>query len=57
MFFDGACPLCGAEIELYRDLDTRGALRLVDISDAGAALPSSLSRDTALTVNRPPSPS
>ena len=48
VFYDGACPLCSTEIDLYRDMDTEKALHMVDISNAEAALPPSLSRDTAL---------
>lgn len=38
VWHDGACPLCRAEISLMRRLDTRGAIRFVDVtrSDASA---------------------
>jgi predicted DCC family thiol-disulfide oxidoreductase YuxK len=34
VWHDGACPLCRAEIALMRRLDTRGAIRFVDASEA-----------------------
>lgn len=41
VYYDGACPLCSREINHYRQKDTAGRLRLVDIAapgfDAGAA--------------------
>lgn len=48
MFFDGSCPLCTAEIGLYRDRDTDGRLRLVDVSAPNAALPEGLDREAAM---------
>lgn len=50
ILYDGACPLCRSEIELYRRQDKEGRLCLVDISTpAGAAqLPSGLSQQAAL---------
>jgi predicted DCC family thiol-disulfide oxidoreductase YuxK len=48
VYYDGGCPLCAAEIGLYRRQDRSGSLNLVDVSDAGAVLPSGLSRDAAL---------
>lgn len=48
VFFDGACPLCRAEIEVYRAHDTDGALALVDVSAADAALPVDLDRGAAM---------
>lgn len=32
VWFDGACPLCAAEIRLLRRLDRRQAIRFVDVS-------------------------
>ena len=41
VYYDGGCPLCSREIEHYRQKDTAGRLRLVDIAapdfDARAA--------------------
>lgn len=36
VWFDGACPLCRREIALMRRLDSRRAIRFVDVSDVGA---------------------
>ncbi len=47
VFFDGACPLCRAEIGVYDKADTSGALSLVDVSDLDTALPSSLDPKSA----------
>lgn len=47
VLYDGSCPLCSAEIGLYRRLDARGALTLLDVS-GDAELPAGLSRDTAM---------
>lgn len=35
VWHDGDCPLCRAEIALMRRLDTRGAIRFVDATEAG----------------------
>lgn len=48
VFFDGACPLCRAEIEVYRARDTGGALALVDVSAPDAALPAGLDPGKAM---------
>ena len=48
VLFDGSCPLCTAEIGLYRDRDTEGRLHLVDVSAPGAVLPDGLDRDAAM---------
>lgn len=35
-FYDGACPVCSREVELYRKLDRNGIVRWHDVSaDAG----------------------
>jgi predicted DCC family thiol-disulfide oxidoreductase YuxK len=48
VFFDGACPLCRAEIEIYRAHDTEGALVLVDISAPDAAMPEGIDRGAVM---------
>jgi len=48
IYYDGACPLCRAEIAQYARQDTACALDLVDASDPAATLPPELDRDTAL---------
>lgn len=47
VFYDGACPLCSAEIGLYRKQDAKGALTLIDVSQA-ADLPSGLTQAAAM---------
>lgn len=44
VFYDGACPLCRAEIAHYRKVDAAGHLSLVDVSDDGALLPVGVAR-------------
>lgn len=48
VFFDGSCPLCQAEINLYRDRDPAGRLYFVDVSKPHAALPPTLDPETAM---------
>lgn len=48
VFFDGSCPLCRAEIDLYRRGDPDCALRFVDVSAENAALPDGLARSEAM---------
>jgi predicted DCC family thiol-disulfide oxidoreductase YuxK len=48
VFYDGSCPLCSAEIGLYRRRDGTGALGFTDISAPGADLPEGLSRPRAM---------
>lgn len=42
VYYDGACPLCRAEIAHYANRDSRGNLALVDVSQPGADLPDQL---------------
>lgn len=35
VWYDGACPLCLREIGLMRRLDSRGAIRFIDVSESG----------------------
>lgn len=56
VYYDGACPLCEAEMAMYSRQDRAGALRLVDVSAAATVLPADLSRQAALSrfhVRRP----
>ena len=46
VYYDGACPLCLAEISHYKGLD--GADRIDFVDAASEALPDDLDRDTAL---------
>jgi predicted DCC family thiol-disulfide oxidoreductase YuxK len=39
VFFDGACPLCAAEIHLLAARNRRRLLRFVDLSQPGVELP------------------
>lgn len=48
VFFDGACPLCQAEIGLYRRQDRAGSLCFVDASQAADRLPTQLTRQQAM---------
>ena len=48
LYYDGSCPLCRAEIEVYRRSDCSEALAFVDVSEAGASIPSGLSQRRAL---------
>ena len=48
VFFDGSCPLCAAEIDIYRQQDKIGALDLVDISESDSRLPVGLQREQAI---------
>lgn len=48
VFYDGSCPLCSAEISVYRRHDTYDALRLVDVSQNQTELPEGLSRAAAM---------
>lgn len=48
VFYDGSCPLCRAEIDLYAARDTAQALVLVDVSAPAAALPPALDARQAM---------
>ncbi len=48
LLFDGSCPLCRAEIGMYRKQDTAGALCFVDVSEPRAELPPTLDPKTAM---------
>jgi predicted DCC family thiol-disulfide oxidoreductase YuxK len=48
VYYDGACPLCRAEIGHYRRQAGAQEIRFLDASDEGTDLPPGLSRDAAL---------
>jgi predicted DCC family thiol-disulfide oxidoreductase YuxK len=48
VFYDGSCPLCSAEIGLYRRQDTATALTLIDVSQDATALPDGLTQAAAM---------
>ena len=39
VWYDGGCPLCTREIALMRRLDTRGAIRFLDVASPDAVCP------------------
>ena len=47
VYYDGACPLCRAELSHYTRRDTAGHLALVDVSQPGARLPDGLDPEAA----------
>jgi len=48
VYYDGACPLCRAEIGVYRNATGADRLAFVDVSADGTELPPGLDRGTAL---------
>lgn len=48
VLYDGACPLCRAEIGVYRGLSSDTPLCFADVSAQGQALPEGLSREQLL---------
>lgn len=49
VYYDGACPLCRAEIGIYRNTAGADRLAFVDVSADGTQLPPGLDRGTALS--------
>ena len=47
VFFDGSCPLCRAEIDLYRRQDGEGLIQFVDVSADNVPLDPRLTPATA----------
>lgn len=47
VYYDGACPLCRAELAHYTKRDVEGRLALVDVSVPDAPLPDDLDADSA----------
>ena len=48
VLYDGACPLCRAEIGVYQGLPSDTPLCFADVSARGQALPGGLSREQLL---------
>lgn len=48
VFYDGSCPLCRAEIDLYRRQDGEGRVCFVDVSAPDASLDPRLTPSTAM---------
>ena len=48
IYYDGACPLCRAEIAHYARRDSTEALDLVDVADEDTPLPAGTDRATLL---------
>ncbi len=48
VFFDGSCPLCRSEINLYRKQDRTGRLKFTDVSAPDAILPEGLEKGAAM---------
>ncbi|HHS94221.1 MAG TPA: DUF393 domain-containing protein [Rhodobacterales bacterium] len=48
VFYDGACPLCIAEIAFYRRQKGAEAMTFIDVADAQNPLPKGVSRTCAL---------
>ncbi len=47
-FYDGACPLCRAEIAYYRRQDKEGAVCFVDVAQSDAPTPEGVTQAQAL---------
>ena len=48
VYFDGACPLCRREVDVYQSLAATLPVRWCDVSDTAATLPSEMSRSALL---------
>ena len=49
IFYDGGCPMCDAEITLYKKMDTSQCMHFIDITDPSADMPPDLDKKTALS--------
>ena len=47
IFYDGGCPMCDAEITLYKKMDTSQCMHFIDITDPSADMPPDLDKKTA----------
>jgi predicted DCC family thiol-disulfide oxidoreductase YuxK len=48
VLYDGACPLCRREIDVYRGLKSSTPVCFADVSDPAATLPSGTTREQLL---------
>jgi predicted DCC family thiol-disulfide oxidoreductase YuxK len=48
VLYDGACPLCRREIDLYRGLQSNMPVCFADVSDPASRLPSGTTREQLL---------
>lgn len=48
LFYDGSCPLCASEIDLYNRADCHQALRFVDVSSENFTGDAQITQDQAL---------
>ena len=49
VLFDGSCPLCSAEISVYKEADNEGCLHFLDVAQDGIVLPQNLDKETAMS--------
>jgi len=49
VYFDGACPLCRAEMSYYKSKDVAGAIIFSDVADISQAIPQDLNRQQAMS--------
>ena len=47
-YYDGNCPLCRAEIDMYRKQDTDNRIKLIDVSVTDVDLPDGFARSQAM---------
>lgn len=48
VLYDGACPLCRREIDIYRDLQASAPVCFTDVSDVAQPVPHGTSREQLL---------
>jgi predicted DCC family thiol-disulfide oxidoreductase YuxK len=48
VFYDGSCPLCRAEIGMYKKIDASCNLHLIDVSESDPDLELPVGRDQAM---------
>ena len=49
VFYDGDCPLCSSEIQLYKKNTKPGSVQFIDVALPSVNLPDNLNRKTALS--------